>query len=219
MNFGLAFSYIFNDKEWFKKLALPALCGLIPFIGPFILAGWGLKVVKNVIDGNEQNALPKLEFGADLGRGFIVFLINLIYSLPILILALMCGLIIFFDFQIDESLIWVLFVAGFCVVLISALLWLILRFMRAAGLANYVAKGEFRAAFNFKQIFGLLKKSFISWLLVIVAQVLAMFIIAPLGVIACLVGAALTSAFAIAIYRHLLGQAYNKATEPAVETL
>jgi hypothetical protein len=56
MDFGLSFSYILNDKDWFRKIALPALCALIPVVGQFVVAGWGLKATKNVIDGNEQNA-------------------------------------------------------------------------------------------------------------------------------------------------------------------
>lgn len=83
-----------------------------------------------------------------------------------------------------------------------------------AALANYVAKGQFGAAFNFKQVFGLVKKSFLSWLLVIVGQILAMGIIAPLGSIACVIGVFLTMAYGTAVYSHLLGQAYNASTEP-----
>ena len=219
MNFGLAFSYIFNDKEWFKKLALPALCSLIPVVGQFVLVGWGLKAAKNVIDGNEQNALPKLEFGADLGRGFMAFLINAIYGLPVAILVGITSAFFVFGSSADDTLMTILFIVGGCVGLIGLLLGILIGFLGLAGLANYVAKGEFRAAFNFKQVFGMLKKSFLSWLLVIVAQILAMSIIAPLGAIACGIGALLTTAFAIAFHSHLLGQAYNKSTVPVVETL
>ena len=219
MNFGLAFSYIFNDKEWFKKLALPALCSLIPVIGQFILVGWGLKAAKNVIDGNEQNALPKLEFGADLGRGFMAFLINVIYGLPVAILAGITSAFFVFGSNADDTLMTILFIVGGCVGLIGLLLGILIGFMGLVGLANYVAKGEFRAAFNFKQVFGMLKKAFLSWLLVIIAQVLAMSIIAPLGAIACGIGALLTTAFAFAFHSHLLGQAYNKASVPVVEEL
>lgn len=216
MNFGLAFSYVFKDKgQWFKKIALPALCSLIPVIGPFILMGWGLKATKNVIDGNEEYALPNLEFGADLGRGFMAFLITLIYNIVPVIFFGVSGALFGFGGSADEGLMTVLFIGGGCVSLIGLLLSLLIAFMSMAGLANYVAKGKFGAAFDFKTIFGLLKKSFVSWLLVAVGYILAMGIIAPLGTIVCVIGALLTSAYANAITGHLLGQAYNKSVAPA----
>ncbi len=223
MDFGLAFSYVFNEKDqWFKKIALPALCSLIPIIGPFILMGWGLKATQNVIEGNEEYALPSLEFGADLGRGFMGFLITLIYNLPIAILFGISGALFGVGGGMDDAGMTVLFIVGGCVSLIALVISLLIAFMSLAGLANYVAKGKFGAAFDFKTIFAMLKKSFVSWLLVAVGYILAMGIIAPLGTIVCVIGALLTSAYGTAITAHLLGQAYNQSTSPAtgeVETL
>jgi hypothetical protein len=223
MNFGLAFSYVFKEKDqWFKKIAIPALCSLIPVIGPFIVMGWGLKATKNVIDGNAEYALPKLEFGADLGRGFMAFLISVIYSLPGAIVAGIAGGLFGVGGGMDETVMTILFILGGCFGLIALLISLLVAFMGMAGLANYVAKGKFGAAFDFKTIFSMLKKSFVSWLLTGVGYILAMGIIAPLGSIVCGIGALLTSAYGTAIFSHLLGQAYTQSMTPSageVETL
>jgi hypothetical protein len=223
MNFGLAFSYVFNEKnQWFKKLALPALCSLIPIVGPFIMMGWGLKATQNVIEGNEEYALPGLEFGADLGRGFMAFLITIIYSLPIAIFSGIASALIGFGTSQDETVKIILFIIGGCVGLIGLLVSILIGFLSMVALANYAAKGKFGAAFDFKTNFGMLKRSFGSWLLVAAGYILAMGIIAPLGTIVCLIGALLTSAYGTAIFSHLLGQAYNKSASPAlteVETL
>jgi len=211
MNFGLAFSYVFNDEEWFKKVALTALCGLIPVIGVFIVSGWGLKATKNVIDGNEENALPNLEFGPDLGRGFMAALITLIYMVPVGIIAgIASG---FFGIGSNQEQVWmiILYILGGCVGLIGLLVAVAIAFLGVVAVANYVAKGNFKAAFNFKENIRMLKKSFVSWLLVVLGQILAMSIIAPLGGIACGIGALLTAAYGTAIYSHLLGQAYNQS--------
>lgn len=216
MNFGLAFSYVFEDKEWFKKIALPALCSLIPVVGQFVLAGWGLKATKNVIEGNEKNALPNLSFGADLGRGFMASLITFIYSLPVAILGGLAAGLFVWGGNSDETMMIILFIIGGCLGLIGLILGILFGFMGVAAVANYVAKGQFGAAFNFKQVFGLIKKSFVSWLLVILGQILALGIIAPLGTIACGIGVLLTMAYGIAVYSHLLGQAYNQSTVPTV---
>ena len=41
MDIGLAFSFVFKDPEWFKKVAIPALCSLIPVIRPLYSRGLG----------------------------------------------------------------------------------------------------------------------------------------------------------------------------------
>ncbi|MDY6867987.1 MAG: DUF4013 domain-containing protein [Chloroflexota bacterium] len=216
MNFGLAFSYVFKDENWFKKVAIPAVCSLIPVVGPWVVSGWAMKAAKNVIDGNEEHALPELEFGADLRRGFMIFVITLLYNLPVVILFGIMGAAFGFGAEADQGLMTILYIVGGCVGLIGVVFALLVSFMSVIGIANYLAKGEFGAAFKFKEIFAMLKKSFVSWLLVIVGQILALGIIAPLGTIACVIGVFLTMAYGFAVYAHLIGQAYNQSASPVV---
>jgi hypothetical protein len=219
MDFGLAFSFVFKDPEWFKKVAIPALCSLIPVIGPFILLGWAAKAAKSVMDGNAENALPELDFGADLGKGFMLTLVGLIYSLPIAILVGASSGLFSVAPNSDEVVSIVLYIIGGCVGLIGLLAGLLIAFLSAAGMANYIAKGDFGAAFRFKELFGMLKKSFVSWLLVVVGYILGIGIIAPLGTVACGVGALLTAAYGNLIVMHLLGQAYAASQPEMVEAL
>ena len=215
MDFGLSFSYVFKDKDWFKKIAIPALCSLIPVIGQFIVAGWGLKATKNVIDGNAENALPNLDFGADLGRGFMAWLIGIIYSLPAAIFAGIAGALFGFAGGVYEDAVrTILMIVGGCLGFLGLIVAILIGFMSMAAVANYVAKGEFGAAFRLKEVFGLVKKSFGSWLLVLLGAILVMGIVAPLGVILCIIGALFTATYATAVYSHLLGQAYNKSVTP-----
>ncbi len=215
MNFGLSFGYVFKDPDWFKKVAIPALCALIPVVGQFVVSGWAFQATKNVIEGREENALPELNFGKDLGRGFMIFLITLIYSLPVMIISGIAGAVFGFAPEADQTVQVILFIVGGCFGLVGLLLGLLIMFLSVVGVANYVAKEEFGAAFRVKELFGMLKKSFGSWLLVILGQILAMGIIAPLGAIACGIGALLTATYGAAVYAHLLGQAYNKASTPS----
>lgn len=219
MNFGLSFSYVFKDEEWFKKVAIPAVCGLIPVVGQFIITGWALKAARNVIDGNEEHALPELEFGRDLGRGFMAFVIGLIYSLPAIIFGLIAGAMIGFSTGAEQTVQILLYIFGGCLGLLGILVGLFLSFLSMTAIANYVAKGEFKAAFQFKELFGMVKKSFVSWLLVLLGAILTMGIIAPLGSIACGIGALLTTAYGSAVYAHLLGQAYNKSKDLTFESI
>lgn len=211
MDFGLSFGYVFEDKEWFRKIAIPALVALIPVIGEFIVIGWGLKVTKNVIDGKERNALPELEFGRDLGKGFMAAVITAIYSLPVAILVGIGGTLAGFGTERTQAANVVLIIFGVCFGLLGILLGILVAFLGAAAIANFVAKGEFSAAFKFKELIAMIKKSFVSWLLVILGQIIAMGFIAPLGAIACGIGALLTFVYGTAVYSHLLGQAYNQS--------
>ena len=219
MDIGLAFSFVFKDPEWFKKVAIPALCSLIPVIGPFILVGWAVKAAKNVMEGNLENALPELDFGADLGKGFMVTLVGLIYSLPIMILAGVSAGLFSAAPNSEQAMSIFLYIFGGCFGLVGLLLALVIMFLSSVGIANYIAKGEFSAAFKFKELFAMLKKSFVSWLLVVVGYLVAMGVIAPLGSIACGLGAFLTAAYANLIVMHLVGQAYNASKPEVVEVL
>jgi hypothetical protein len=219
MDFGLSFSYVFQDKDWFRKIAIPALCGLIPIVGEFIVLGWGLKATKNVIDGKKQDVLPELDFGEDLGRGFIATVITLIYSLPVAILVSIGGGLIGLGSERVETLRVIMIIVGIGLLLLGLLLGILVAFFGLAGLANYVAKGKFSAAFDFKTLFAMLKKSFVSWLLVLLGQIIALGFIAPLGTVLCFIGALLTLAYGTAVYSHLLGQAYNQSVTPAVSEL
>lgn len=216
MNFGLAFSYVFKDKKWFEKIILPAVCSLIPFIGPFITAGWGLHAAKNVMEGRREDALPNLEFGADLGRGLLAAVITFIYNIPNVIIASIGSILFVSIADTGNTSNAVPILLGVCLGVIFVVLSLLLNFLSIIGIANFVGKGKFGAAFSFKEIFAMLKKSFVAWLLVFLGQILTMSIIAPLGSIVFIIGAVLTTAYATAVYSHLLGQAYQKTNEPGL---
>ena len=88
MKFGDAFTFVFQDPDWFKKIIIPGLVGLlIPVIGQMVLLGWALKVTLNVIRNN-PNPLPEMDFGGDLGRGFKAWVVGLVYGIPMFIFYL-----------------------------------------------------------------------------------------------------------------------------------
>lgn len=214
MNIGQAFAYVFHDRDdWFRKIAFPALCGLIPIIGPFIVSGWSLKAARNVMEGQSDDALPELNFGQDLGRGLMAALITVIYSIPTIILI---GLSVPLFVQVGngESSGVLLAILGGCLALLGIVIGILLMLLSVLAVAHYVARGKFGAAFRFKELFAILKKGFGNWLLVLLAQFVALSIIAPLGSIACGIGALLTSAYGQAVYAHIMGQAYRLSTEP-----
>lgn len=215
MNFGLAFSYIFADEDWFKKLLLPALCMLIPVIGWMVAVGWALKAAKNVMDG-VTNPLPDLDFGNDILRGFFAFLISFIYSLPVSILSSVSGWIGGWNLHNSDIAMWGFGIFTGVIGLVTFLLGIVTFFLSLGAITNYIAKDDFGAAFRIGEVWKLLTGNLGDWLLVALGTLLAVGIIGPLGTIACVIGVVLTMTFGLAVMGHLMGQAYVQS-EPKVQ--
>lgn len=213
MDFGLAFSFPFKDPDWFKKIGLVGLVSLIPIIGQFVMMGWALQITKRVIEGVD-NLLPNLDFGDQLGKGFQVFLISLVYSLPLIVLSIPLALV---DSASTNSLGsgdqtggYALMALSLCCGGLMLLYGILLAFVYPAAVGNFAAKGSLGAAFQFSEVLGLVRKAPVAYLIVILGSFVAG-IIAPLGAIACVIGAILTYTYAYAAIAHLEGQAYNQA--------
>ena len=210
MNFGLSFSYIFKDKDWFMKMLLPAVCMLIPFVGWMVTLGWALKVTRNIIEGKE-NPLPDLVFGEDILRGFFAFLIGFVYSLPVSIITSLSSAISSSSLYHNEySMLGVSLVTG-VLGLIAFLLGIVTSFFGTAAIAHYIAKDDVSAAFRFNEVYKVLTANLGDWVIVALGTMLAVGIIGPMGTVACVIGVFLTMTFGLAVMGHLIGQAYVKS--------
>ncbi|HHJ06656.1 MAG TPA: DUF4013 domain-containing protein, partial [Anaerolineae bacterium] len=93
MNIGKAFTYIFDDEEWFKKLALGGLIAIVPILN-FATLGYIVEVIKNVRDNNER---PMPDWSEGLSQffmsGVMVFVGLLVYSLPAILVACIFGVL------------------------------------------------------------------------------------------------------------------------------
>ena len=158
MNFTKAFTYIFDDQRWLEKLVIPLLVTLIPGIGWMVVAGYLLRVTRNVAE-RQAEPLPELEFGADLGRGFKVFVANLAYALPILLITTLLFLPLALSGNNNEVGVLAIMSAllgGFLILLYAVLMTVIM----PAVNANLAVKERIGAAFDLKEIFRMLKNNF-----------------------------------------------------------
>jgi xanthosine utilization system XapX-like protein len=216
MQFGEAFSYVFKDPDWIKKLALAGLVSLIPVIGQFFLIGWGVEVARRVIN-NDPTPLPGIEFGAFLSSGFKAWVIMMVYAIPIFIFVLPIQLVtpIAASLELDMDVLQiVMVVVSVCCGGLLLVYSIFMGFMLPAALGNFAAKGTIGAGLRFGEVFALVKTRPVSYLLVLLGGILGSFI-GQLGVIICVVGVIITMAYYMAIYGHLIGQAYNDAATPA----
>ncbi len=212
MNFTKAFTYIFDDQRWLEKLVIPLLVTLIPIIGWMVVAGYLLRVTRNVAE-HQAEPLPELEFGADLGRGFKVFVANLVYALPIIIVSTL----LFLPLALTENssnttwfAVALAIFAGFLILVYAILLTILMPPVNA----NLAVKEQISAAFDFKEIFRMIRNNFKAWLIVIGGTILCSAIIAPIGGIVFAIGAIVTGFYAQLIIAHLTGQAYTHSQTP-----
>lgn len=213
MKFADAFTFVFQDPEWFKKIIIPGLIGLlIPIVGQIFLLGWALKVTLNVIRNN-PSPLPSMEFGADLGRGFKAWVVGLVYAipmfifyLPILILGLVAGE------SGEQSLGFVVAIAGICFGFLMLLYGIVMGLMLPAAYARVAVEDSIGAGLAFGEVFRMVKNNLVTYLLILGGTLAASFV-ASLGSIACGIGILVTVPYSFAIMGHFYGQGYLEAKD------
>ncbi len=211
MDFGKAFTFVFDDEEWIKKIGVAGLISLIPFIGTIIVAGWGFEVIRRVIREDPEPLPDWSDFGGYLVHGFLVVVIGFVYALPlILIQGCSLGFIPFLENADQEAITAVVSVATACFSCLVLLYSVFLGVVLPAAVGRYADEGEFGAAFRFGKVFSLVRNNLGSFALVFLGNLLAG-LVASLGVILCVIGVLFTSAYAAVVGGHLTGQAYRKA--------
>ncbi len=211
MEFGKAFSYVFEDQSWLTKIVIGGLILLIPILGSFVLLGWMVEIIRRVIV-NDPEPLPEWgDFGGHLGRGFQALVIGLVYALPVILLAACVNIIPLLAANQDNdavtTLVTLLSVCFGCLIFIFALA---LNLVIPAALGQFAATGQLGAALRFGEVFGLVRAAPMAFVMCLLGAIVAN-LVASLGVIACFIGLLFTQVWAGAVMAHLYGQAYKQA--------
>ena len=210
MDFGKSFTFVFEDSDWLKKIAIIALVMLIPVIGELVALGWSLELMRRVMRQNPA-PLPDLAFSDQLVLGLKGFVVSLVYALPLIVLGTLDGLaptvLASGDSQGLAAVVTILMV---CCGLLAAVYGLLMLIVLPAAFASFLAADEIAAGFNFREVFGLLRAAPGAYLLTVLGALIGG-IIAPLGFIACGIGVLLTGTYVFALLYHLYGQAYRAA--------
>lgn len=217
MNFGRAFSYVTEDPEWLKKVAIAALVMLIPIIGQMVVIGWALEITRRVIN-HESEMLPDWSNFSDyLSKGFQGFVINFVYILPVSILsgcmqsfAPMIGVASDQGGDSAQMIAAALGIASICLSCFMIILAIGVGFIIPAALGNFAATGQIGAGFRIGEVIGLVRAAPGPYFMVFLGSIVSG-IIASFGLIACIIGIIFTLAYAYTIQAHLWGQGYNAA--------
>ena len=210
-DFGEAFAWPARDPGWIGKLIVMGLIGIIPIVGQMTLIGWTLGSLDNLRAGRYELAPAGF---AQLGRGARVFLVQLIYAVPIGVVAALFyipGVIIASAGNGTAA-------AGLGALLTG--IGSLLIFAASLGLAYLqpililrTDQGGVAAGLDFAAVFARLRaeplKTLLAALLMYVAQ-----LIGGLGFIVCLIGAIFTVPYGYAIVSAVL-RVYEQQLSPA----
>jgi len=218
-SFGDNLTYMLKDAKWVSKVLVGALLGLVPILN-FVTGGYALKVINN-IRADQEPVLPTWGdgFGKYFTDGLILFVIGLIYSIPLWLIGLISGVpLALIGASADQNgpsdALGALFGATSCIMGLIAFIYMILLvFWLQGAIVNYAVKGNFGAAFAFGEIWAIVKANASKMVLTVAAVVVASFVIGLLTGVLALVPccgwiAAILISFATSFYI-LLVMAYT----------
>jgi hypothetical protein len=206
MDFGKAFTYVFDDEEWIQKIAIGGLLALTG-IGLIPLIGWGIEITRRIIRGEGESLPDWNDFGGYITRGLFVFIILFVYMLPIMVLQ-SCSLIpLAFESADQDTFTTAFTVMSTCVSCVTFLYSIAAYLVLPAAIGLYADTDKLGDAFKFGDVIKIVRLNFETYLVVFLGVLLSS-LISSLGLIACFVGVFLTTAYAVAINGHLWGQAY-----------
>jgi|WetSurMetagenome_2_1015567.scaffolds.fasta_scaffold42887_4 hypothetical protein len=245
MQFGKPFSFVFEDPDWLKKLAILALLGfaqLIPVLGSLFMAavfsGVMIDIMRKVIN-KQTPTIPNMDIGKQFMDGLKVWVIGLVYSIPTVVLGIVIAIIAALGGGVG---IWgsnndnagaagaagvVVIILISCVGLIILLYSLLVAFITPAFYGRYAQFGTIGSALNFKEVFKTAFKKPVPYLLALVGVIvvgivggIAGSILSSIGAIAlgigALYGVALATVWMSLANGHFFGQAYLTSTEETV---
>ena len=222
MDFGKALTFMFQDPNWVAKLGigiLVTLAGivfspvLIGLAAVFVLTGYTIDVVRNVLDGKEHPLPEWQDWSGFLVRGLKLVGVIIVLALPFIPIMIPFGLGNFLASSENQAVnvIGVLFtVFGFGLALLYGLFLVLIQ---PAIYVRLARTDRFAAALDVGKLWGFtvanIGNVIIALLLTMVAGLIAA-IIAPLGLLAFVIGVLVTVLFAsfwqTLVQVHLFGQ-------------
>jgi len=203
MNYSTALSYIFQDKDWLKKIVFGGFCLFIAvftgilFFAAFFSIGYYVTVLRHVMQGEEK---PLPEWDNNWSKFFVDGLMGALILFVYFIVIGGIGAIIIVNFAMGdmadyEKVLGIVFTA------LGILLGLTI--MGNLGLMQFAATNDFAAAFRLPEISQMLKNDFGNFVTIVLFTSLlnAMLFLAGLGIFS-----PFTNFWGYLVQAHLFGQ-------------
>lgn len=210
MDIGTAFTYMFQDRDWLKKILIGGVISFIPIVN-FAAIGYMIQVVRNVRDGQDLPLPEWDQFGEYFVSGLYLFLVFLIYALPIILLACLQGAASIMlgatgNGRNAEDLASAYAITSICLTCLIGLWGLFLGVISPGLTVRFAETGSFGATLSIGGWLGVMRANLGAYLIVLILSWLVFSFLAPLGLIACLVGVIFTQFWAYLVAGHWYGQ-------------
>jgi hypothetical protein len=192
---------MFDDEDWLKKIGIGGVVTLIPIVN-FAAAGYMVQLVRNVRDGRALPLPEWDEFGKYFMDGLWLFLIGLVWAIPIILLACLQGVGTAILAENSEEAVGII---SMCVGCLNMLWGLVIAIAWPAILIRFAEIGQFSAGLQFSEIFGIIGSNVGSYIVVVLLMLVAGFV-AMFGVILCIIGVIFTQFWAYLVTGNLIGQ-------------
>ncbi|MDZ7289499.1 MAG: DUF4013 domain-containing protein [candidate division KSB1 bacterium] len=212
MNYSEALSFIFQDKDWLKKIALggllvfiAAFTGIFFFVG-FFAMGYYVRVLRHVVNGEEKILTDWKDWGNLFAEGLMAAIVSLVYFL---IIGGLCAFVIV-NIATAHGLAGI--EKGIAITSVAILTFLGLIILINASLTLFVKTNDFASAFSPSAISNLLKNNFSNYLTIAIFTSI-------LGAILFLAGMGIFSPFTnfwgLMVQAHLFGQCAKETDKSA----
>lgn len=217
MDLQQAFTFVFKDEDWIKKILLGILLSFVPIFGQFALVGYMLAIIRNVRN-DEPRPLPDWsEVVQYFVGGLKSWVVNLVYSVPMLVLScplMFTGFLPLLAGDNREMMGTLGGISGILALVLSlpmALYGLFFALLSPALLIRLAETGEIPACLRFKEIvrftFANIGPIIIAMLIVIAAGLL----IAPVTALTLGLAGLVAPFWINAAFGHLCGQIARRA--------
>ncbi len=210
MDIGSSFTFMFQDRDWLKKILIGGVISLIPIVN-FAAMGYIVQLIRNVRDG-EMLPLPEWDqFGECFVSGLYLFLVYVVYSLPIILLACLQGVGTFMlggvgDSSAAEDVATMYAIASACLSCLMGVWGLFIGVISPALWVRFAETGAFGATLSLSGWWSVMRANLGNYLIVLILFWLVLTFLAPLGAIACVVGIIFTQFWAYLVVGNLMGQ-------------
>jgi hypothetical protein len=207
MDFGQAFTFPFQDRRWLAKLAVVGLILLIPIVGLVFVTGWMILITRRVI---RREAEPLVGFEPLLEAlvlGLKYLLVCLVYLLPVFFVIVAVSLMAE-TMQSSSQPNFVLLCLTTCLGMLFLVYFVGLMYFLVAAAGVLADTERLSDALQLRRLWRHIRNAPAAHVLALLGAFVAS-LAASLGLIACVVGGAFTTAYALAVQGHLYGQAYR----------
>lgn len=213
IDFAQPFRFVFEDPDWIKKIVIGGLFYLLSFllIGLFFVAGYAVLLARNVIRGVARPLPEWNDLGTYFVDGLKVFVICLVYALPILLVwFLMFGGAALSGALESEEIGAVVAGMSGCVTLLMVLFIFLYSLFLPAALLMFVATGTISEAFNVRRIVRFVVNNpanyILAWLIYLVSNFLSQF-----GILLLCIGVIFTAFWGVVVATYAFADAYRLA--------